>query len=72
MARLETCSLSPFEHADGAERIAEIASILAASLMRLQARKSSTLSPKTGESSLHFSPPKSGHEHDALGPEAGS
>jgi hypothetical protein len=72
MARLETRSLGPLEQADGADRIVEIASILAAGLMRLRARKSSGFSPETGESSLHFSPPESGHEPDALGPEAGS
>ncbi len=43
-----------------AERIAEIAEILAAGLTRLLARKSSPVSPDSGESSLHNSPPESG------------
>jgi hypothetical protein len=45
--------------ADG--RIAEIAEILAAGLMRLRARKSSALSRDPGESSLDFSPDQRGH-----------
>ena len=44
-----------------AERIAEIAEILAAGLMRLHARKSSHLSPDAGDSLLHISPGQSGH-----------
>jgi hypothetical protein len=48
------------------ERLAEIASILTLGLMRLHARKSSQLSPETGESSLHFSPTESGHEPAVL------
>jgi hypothetical protein len=58
------------------ERLAEIAEILAAGLLRLQARqaehagparsvecglKSTQLSAHHGESSLHFSPIESGH-----------
>jgi hypothetical protein len=39
----------------------EIAEILAAGLMRLQARKSSVKSADFGDSSLHFSPDRSGH-----------
>ncbi len=44
----------------GAERLAEVAEILAAGLVRLRARQSSPLSPDSGESSLHFMPAKSG------------
>jgi len=44
-----------------AERLDEVAEILAAGLMRLRARKSSTLSPDTGESSLDFSVDQRGH-----------
>jgi hypothetical protein len=43
-------------------RIAELAEILAAGLMRALARKSNQISPSSGESSLHFSPGKSGHQ----------
>jgi hypothetical protein len=44
-----------------AERLAEIADLLAAGLMRLKARKSSSLSRNTGESCLDFSPDQRGH-----------
>ena len=44
-----------------AERLDEIAEILAAGLMRLRARKSSHLSRDHGESSLDFSPDERGH-----------
>ena len=44
-----------------AERIAEIAEILAAGLMRLEARKSSSIFANTAESSLDFSATESGH-----------
>jgi hypothetical protein len=44
-----------------ADRLAEIAEILALGLMRLRARKSSGLSRHEGESSLHFTPEQSGH-----------
>ena len=44
-----------------AERLAEIADILAAGLMRLRARKSSALSRDVGESSLDYSPDQRGH-----------
>jgi hypothetical protein len=44
-----------------AERLDEIADILAAGLMRLRARKSSSLSRDPGESSLDFSPGQRGH-----------
>lgn len=44
-----------------AERVDEIADILAAGLIRLRARKSTPLSRDRGESSLDFSPDRSGH-----------
>jgi hypothetical protein len=44
-----------------AERLEEIADILAAGLMRLRARKSSQISGDPGESSLDFSPDRRGH-----------
>jgi hypothetical protein len=44
-----------------AERLDEIADILAAGLIRLRARKSSGLSAHRGESSLDFSPDQRGH-----------
>ena len=44
-----------------AERLDEIADILAAGLIRLRARKSSALSRDDGESSLDFSPDQRGH-----------
>ena len=47
--------------AHSAERIAEIAEILAAGLMRAVARKSSLISADTGESSLDILPNQSGH-----------
>ena len=43
-------------HMTAAERLDEVAEILAAGLMRLRARKSSPLSAARGESSLDFSP----------------
>jgi hypothetical protein len=43
------------------ERLAEIAEILAAGLIRLKARKSTPLSHVTGESSLHSLAQPSGH-----------
>lgn len=46
---------------EASERVAEIAEILAAGLMRVLAPKSSPISADTGESSLHLSPPESGH-----------
>jgi hypothetical protein len=39
----------------------EIADLLALGLMRAAARKSSRISPHTGESSLDLTPAKSGH-----------
>ncbi|WP_170300885.1 hypothetical protein [Rhodoplanes serenus] len=44
-----------------AERLDEIADILAAGLVRLRARKSSRVSDDQGESSLDFSPDRRGH-----------
>jgi hypothetical protein len=44
-----------------AERLAEIAEILALGLVRLKLRKSSELFRDSGESSLHFTPAKSSH-----------
>jgi hypothetical protein len=49
------------KHMSAAERLDEIADILAAALIRLSARKSSGLSRDRGESSLDFSPDQSGH-----------
>jgi hypothetical protein len=46
---------------DTAERLTEVAEILSASLMRLQARKSSGLSGQNGENSLHYDASQSGH-----------
>jgi hypothetical protein len=43
-----------------AERLDEIADILALGVMRLRARKSSSFSADCGESSLHFTPDQSG------------
>jgi hypothetical protein len=42
------------------DHLTEIAEILAAGLMRLEARKSSRKPTEFGESSLHFSPDQSG------------
>jgi len=44
-----------------AERLAEIAEILAAGVLRLRARQSSPLLPPTGESSLDCAGDQSGH-----------
>jgi hypothetical protein len=46
---------------DAAERLTEVAEILAAGLKRLQARKSSGLSAQNGENSLHYDASQSGH-----------
>ncbi len=43
------------------ERLAELGQILAASLMRLHARKSSPLSADRRDSSVDFLPDRSGH-----------
>ncbi len=44
-----------------AERLAELGRILAAGLIRMKARQSSSLSADRGESSVDLSPAKSGH-----------
>jgi hypothetical protein len=43
-----------------AERLAEVAEIVAAGLVRFRSRQSSRLSADSGESSLHFMPAESG------------
>ena len=45
-----------------AERLGELASILASGLIRLQARKSRQLSSDQGDSCLDLPPHQSGHE----------
>ncbi len=45
-----------------AERLGELASILAVGLIRLRARKSRQLSVDRGDSCLDLPPPESGHE----------
>ena len=57
------CAMNPLSpnRMSAAERLDEIADILAAGLIRLRARKSSRLSRDRGESSLDFSPDQSGH-----------
>jgi hypothetical protein len=57
-------------HLSTAERLDEIADILAAGLMRLRARKSSQISGDPGESSLDFSADQRGHarQENARGP----
>jgi hypothetical protein len=44
-----------------AARVLALAEVLAAGLMRLQARKSSGISAESGESPLHFMVDQSGH-----------
>ena len=48
-------------HMSAAERLDEIADILAAGLIRLHARKSTPLSRDCGEICLDFSPDRRGH-----------
>jgi hypothetical protein len=55
-----TNAIAP-ERMTAAERIAEIAEILAAGLMRLRARQSTCLSRHTGDGSLDCAGPQSGH-----------
>jgi len=55
-----TNAISP-DQMSAAERLAEIAEILAAGLMRLRARQSSPLSSDCGESSLDCLGHQSGH-----------
>jgi hypothetical protein len=45
-----------------AERVAEIAEILATGFVRMQRRKSSRLSRNDGDGSLDFLPDRSGHD----------
>jgi hypothetical protein len=56
---------------DPAERLDEIAEILAAGLVRLNTRKSSGLSPRRGESSLDCAAHQSSHA-DRLTSDGGS
>ncbi len=58
-------------HMTAEERLAEVAEILAAGLMRLRARQSSHLSADHGESSLDCVAHQSGHAN-ALKREGGS
>jgi hypothetical protein len=53
--------LGKWQRTETEERLAEIAEILAAGLMRLKARKSSGLSTDAGESSLDCHAHQSGH-----------
>jgi hypothetical protein len=53
------------------ERLAEVADILAAGLMRLKSRQSTRLSPHGGESSLDCAGHQSGHA-DVLKSDGGS
>ena len=55
----------------GPERLDEIAEILAAGLMRLKSRQSTSLSPDGGESSLDCAGRQSGHA-DVLKSHGGS
>jgi hypothetical protein len=65
MLRIDFASIS------SSERLTEIAEILALGLMRLQALKSSALSPHAGEGSLDCAASQSGHA-DALSTHGGS
>jgi hypothetical protein len=51
---------------NSAERLAEIADLLAAGLVRLHARKSSRFSAHNGESSLDCLGTQSGHANDRI------
>ncbi|MBC06213.1 MAG: hypothetical protein CMO10_07950 [Thalassospira sp.] len=53
-------ALSP-DRMSAAERLEELASILAAGVVRLRTRKSRRLSADHGESCLHFSPDQCRH-----------
>jgi hypothetical protein len=57
---LMTNAISP-NHLPAAERLDEVAEILATGVMRLHARKSSPLSAHSGESSLDCPGHQSGH-----------
>ena len=49
------------DHLSPADRLAELAELLARGLIRLHARKSSSLSAERGESFVDFSATRSGH-----------
>ena len=51
----------PTSHMSDAERLAELGRILAAGFIRMKVSKSSPLSADSGESSVDYVPPKSGH-----------
>lgn len=51
----------PASHLSDAERLAELGRILATGVIRMKAGKSSPLSADGRESSVDFTPPKSGH-----------
>jgi hypothetical protein len=53
-------ALSP-EQMGAIERVEELGKLMAAGLMRLQARQSSQLSADCGDSSVDFLPDQSGH-----------
>jgi hypothetical protein len=59
------------DHLSAAERISEIAAILARGLVRLTARPSSQRSADRAESSLDYGARRSGHADPAHGGEAG-
>jgi len=56
-------------HLTTADRLAEVASILALGLVRVKARQSSELCHRTGESLLDFSADQSGHATSLKRPE---
>ena len=49
------------DHMTAAERLDEVAAILACGLVRLRARQSRGVSVALGDSSVDFSPDRSGH-----------
>ena len=53
-------------HMTPAERLAELGQILARGLIRLHARKSTPLSPDSGDSCLDFVPHQRGHAGEPL------
>jgi hypothetical protein len=55
-----------FNNDEANQRLFEIGEILAAGLTRLEALKSSRKSPEVGESSLHFTPDRSGDDYRSL------
>jgi len=65
-------TMSPLHPDDmtGTDRIAELGELLALGLMRLHARKSSPLSADRGDSSVDFSPDRSGHAQHPNGRKA--